>query len=412
MKSSSSRRSPHWQKKNEEWKARQELRSGELEAISKAISILHNDDARDLFKKSFKSQGYMQLSDSLVTKSGRIASQAAAELRAAALKVGDQQLLRLAATIANPSVKGQFEPVIKAIDKMVALLQDQEKEDLERKETCEEDRMADTRSAAEVSRAIDDMTDKVTRLTEEIKTLNQEISEIEAEHKQVQEELTQATNIRKDEHAVFLVTEKDDKDARNIVKQAKDVLQSFYHDNGLVFTQKQPQVVAGKAPPPPPSTWEGSYGGKKGESMGIVAILGMVQEDIEKDIASAKAAEAASQKEFETFQSESESKMQDLLDQKSKKEGIMGEKTLTKTQTEEERGTKKGELNAVVEKMRAINPNCEYFTVNYSIRAKNRQIEMDGLLKAKAILQGGEFSEGPDPSREIKPGDAFLQRRH
>jgi hypothetical protein len=62
-------------------------------------------------------------------------------------------------------------------------------------------------------------------------------------------------------------------------------------------------------------------------------------------------------------------------------------------------------------KIQDINPNCEYFEVNYPMRTKNRQVEIDGLTKAKAILLGGVFDEGPDPNREIKPGDAFLQRR-
>merc|ERR1711920_187571 len=48
-------------KKKSEWKARQSLRSEEQEAISKAIAILHGDDARDLFKRSFTSQGYLFL---------------------------------------------------------------------------------------------------------------------------------------------------------------------------------------------------------------------------------------------------------------------------------------------------------------------------------------------------------------
>merc|ERR1719297_368802 len=47
--------------KKAEWKERQALRMKEQEAISKAISILHSDDARDLFKKSFESQGYLFL---------------------------------------------------------------------------------------------------------------------------------------------------------------------------------------------------------------------------------------------------------------------------------------------------------------------------------------------------------------
>merc|ERR1719281_2170424 len=46
------------EEKKASWKVRSELRSGELAAISKAIYILHNDDARDLMKKSFASQGF------------------------------------------------------------------------------------------------------------------------------------------------------------------------------------------------------------------------------------------------------------------------------------------------------------------------------------------------------------------
>merc|ERR1719235_2992944 len=50
--------------KKQEWKDRKELRAGEIAAINKAIAILHSDDARDLFKKSLASQGYVQLKKS------------------------------------------------------------------------------------------------------------------------------------------------------------------------------------------------------------------------------------------------------------------------------------------------------------------------------------------------------------
>jgi hypothetical protein len=404
--------------KKEEWKARQELRSGELQAISKAIYILHNDDARDLMKKSFKSQGFVQLSDRLTTEHTALAAKdAAAQLRKVALSLGDQRLLVLAAGLAAPSVKTKFGPVLDAIDKMISILKDQEKKDLDIKQTCESDRMGDTRDAIVAGRAIDDMTDKVTRLTSEIKTLNEEIKGLVADHDQVKKEMEAAEKIRQDEHSAFLVTDKDDKDAAATVKSAKDVLANFYKDNNLVLAQKarQPQVTAGEAPPPPPPTWEADYGGKTGESQGIVAILEMVHADILKDIATAKAEEDASQKEFDTFKAESEKQMKTITSDKNEKEGVKGKKEQDKTNTQKERGTKKGELDAVLEKIDDANPNCEYFEVNYPMRTKNRQIEIDGLNKSKAILQGGKFSEGPDPNREMKPGDAasaVLLQRH
>merc|ERR1719327_2323484 len=93
------------------------------------------------------------------------------------------------------------------------------------------------------------------------------------------------------------------------------------------------------------------------------------------------------------------------------REGDKGRAETEKTQTETQRTTQKGELDNVLNKIKGINPNCEYYEVNYPMRRKNRQIEIDGLNKAKAILEGGVFDEGPDPNREIKPGDAFLQKR-
>jgi len=380
--------------KKKEWKDRQTLRSGELAAISKAIFILHNDDARDLFKKSFNSQGFLFLQTGRTERRTQAAKGAAAALREAARKSGDSKLLALAAGLADPSVKTKFGPVLKAIDNMISILKGNEKTDLETKQTCEEDRMADTKKAIDAGRAIDDMTDVMTQLSKDIENLKDEIAKLQAEHKQVKEELDAATKIRNDQNAAWKITDKDDEAAAQTVASASKALQKFYTDNKLVLAQRvqQPAVEAGEAPPPPPPTWEGGYGGKTGESQGIVAILDMVHKDIVKDRNTAKAEEDASQKEYDEFKKDSLAQMKDLKGEENAKDTIMGKKGKRLQDTKKSRGTKKGDLDALLEKMAKINPNCEYFEVNYPLRLKNRQIELDGLEKAKAILNGGEFA--------------------
>merc|ERR1719253_1220583 len=83
------------EEKKASWKVRSELRSGELGAISKAISILFNDDARDLMKKSFASQGFLQVGQASHKAMARLSASAA--IREAALRSGDERLLALAA---------------------------------------------------------------------------------------------------------------------------------------------------------------------------------------------------------------------------------------------------------------------------------------------------------------------------
>merc|ERR1719401_2564993 len=230
------------------------------------------------------------------------------------------------------------------------------------------------------------MTDLINKLAAKIAECKKKIEELLEEHKKTKEELDKATRMRDDENAAWKVTDKDDKDAAATVLSAKDVLEGFYKDNDLVLVQKAKQPVtgmaAGEAPPPPPPTWEGDYGGKTGESMGIVAIMEMVHEDIVRDRADAKADEDASQKEYDAFKDDSEKHMQALMDEKESTEKAMGNAETKKSETEKERDTLKGNLDVVLEKIRDIDPNCEYYEVNYPMRRKNRQIEIDGLEKA------------------------------
>jgi hypothetical protein len=410
--------------KKESWKVRQDLRAGEIAAINKAIYILHNDDARDLFKKSFASQGFfLQVDQQANRVAASRARKAAKAIKDAAKNSGDTRLMALASGLFREepdtetgeykSVKTDFGPVIKAIDKMIVLLQSEMDKDLEIKETCEKDRMVNTRNAIVDSREIDEMTDLVNEMVAKIKKCEERIAELIAEYKKTEEELKKATRMREDEHAAWMKTDKDDKEAAETVMSAKEVLEEFYKENDLVLVQKQPVtgMKAGEAPPPPPPTWEAPYGGKTGEAMGIVAIMEMVYEDIEKDRADAKADEDKSQAEYDAFKKDSEEHMEELMSEKEDTEKEMGDAEVMKTDTEKVRLTKKADLDSVLTTIHDINPNCEYFMVNYVMRYKNRHIEIDGLQKAKAILEGGSFDEGPDPDREIKPGDAFLQKR-
>merc|ERR1719247_3927018 len=141
--------------------------------------------------------------------------------------------------------------------------------------------------------------------------------------------------------------------------------------------------------------------------------MDMVHEDIKKDRADAKSDEDASQKEFDNFKKDSEAKMKELKKEEQAQDKSKGKAMQAKTDTEKLRRGNKNALDSTLETIKSINPNCEYYEVNYPMRRENRHIEIDGLEKAKAILKGGKFDKGPDPNREMKPGDAasFLQRR-
>jgi hypothetical protein len=388
--------------KKEEWKDRTVLRAGELEAISKAISILSSDDARDLFKKSITSQGYSFLQ----TAQASARRSAADTLRNAA--AGDRRISALGRRVA--ATPSHFDAVVKAIDDMVATLSSEEATELAKKEGCEKDRMDDTRSAAKSSRTMDELTEAILSLKAEIKQLEADIVEKEEDVKKTEEALSEATRIREDEATAYAAAKKDDEDAAKLVASAKEVLEQFYADNNLMLVQQSPFGEAGKAPPPPPKTWEAPYGGKTGESTGIISTLALIHEDINKDIAKATAEEEKSIAEYTAFKTDSEKKIFELKELISSLNADKAEAESDVVQNTEDRTSEHGSLKATMKKIKSAEPDCDYFTINYPVRTKNRQIEVDGLHKAKATLQGGEFATPEDPTRELKPGDAFLQR--
>jgi hypothetical protein len=378
--------------KKSEWKDRKELRTGEIAAINKAIAILYSDDARDTFASSFKSQTFF-LQMKSTSKSERVVE----VLSRAAKMSGDKRLAKLAKAVqpASMATGSHFDEVIASIDDMVATLHSEEESDRLAKDQCEKDREEDTRSALIAGRTMDERTDTIIELKADIVAIEKTIAENDVEIKEIQAEIVKAQKLRADEHTEWEAATREDEAANQLVLQAKDVLARFYQENNLVLVQKGKKkmepVVAGAAPPPPPSTWEEPYGGKTQQATGIVATLEMISEDLIKDKTKAKAMEDKAQQTFNDFMNKSNQQIQALEDANSELTDTKGSKQDDISIAKEERISQKNQMEAVIQKINDATPLCSYNTINYLVRLKNRQVEIDGLEKAKAILQGGEF---------------------
>lgn len=153
----------------DEWSERKRLRAGEVAAISQALGVLRSDDARDLFKKSFDNDSFLQLDRKAHNSRG---SRALAMIRRTAAISKDVRLSALA-TILSTQKSGRnetdvtadpFAPVISAIDAMITSLSTEEAEDLSKKDQCEKDRMENTQTAKMLSKKIDTNTETIDRL--------------------------------------------------------------------------------------------------------------------------------------------------------------------------------------------------------------------------------------------------------
>merc|ERR1719335_1305773 len=240
---------------------------------------------------SFKSQGgfFLQEQDSAAasTKRNR-AAKVVTKLRDMAAKHSDPRLAALAVSV-HLHAKGHFDAIVTEVMKMVSDLHEEADEDLKTKETCERDRMTNTKTAKKSAQAMDDQTALINRKKADIEAMQKEIAGIVAHVKELKLQLEEAQIQRAKENREYKAAKADDEAAAILIGKSKDVLEKFYTDNGLALAQvkthaAQPEVEAGAAPPPPPTTWSEPYGGQKGASNGIQSILSMVKADVEKDI--------------------------------------------------------------------------------------------------------------------------------
>merc|ERR1719389_568144 len=216
-----------------------------------------------------------------------------------------------------------------------------------------------------------------------------------AEIQDLEIEIRDAGDNRAKENKEYMAAEADDMAAVGLIEDAKGVLEKFYQESGLMFGQvrrvkQEPFVAAGEAPTPPPAGFDDYSGGSR-QSTGVIQMLTLIQEDIEKDIEKAKKQEEEAQAAYDKLVADIEAAIDAKKQTVSDLEGEMASDSEAKTQENTTMTDNQAQLDAVMSYLKEIAPGCDFIAMNFNIRLTNRQMEVDGLKKAKSILQGAEY---------------------
>jgi len=370
-----------------EWKERKRLRTGEAAAVSKAMAVLTSDDARDTFSASHKSQTAFFLQEDEAASCHR--AKAVSKLRETAARHRDNRLAVLAILV-QQSTRGHFDDIVESIEKMAVDLKAEYEEDLKVKTDCETDRMSNTKIAKQNAQAMDDATALIGRRQSEIDTKTKEVEDIVAHIKELKLQMEEAQVNRNKEKLEYEGAKADDEAAAGLVEKSAAVLAKFYEDEALALVQTS-AGQPGEAPPPPPATFSQPYGGATAESGGIQSIMGMIKDDIAKDIRTATDGEEKAVSDFNTFNSETEAMISSLDSEKTSLQGEIGAAEEDMSSARSTRLKKKGVLDDTLDLLKSIAPSCDFMAQNFELRKANREAEIDGLYEAKASLMGGSF---------------------
>jgi len=314
------------------------------------------------------------------------------------------------------------------VSKVITLLKDMsaqlEKEAAEDEEIyekmacwCETNDKDKTKSIAEAEARIGDLTTKIEELTALSAQLNTEIKNLEKEVAANQEALDQATAIRQKQLAEFNAEEKDLLESISALKAAVTVLSkhnSFLqmpqnrmlgvaatlqnemqkHSSLLrgVFTRSQRKHVESFIQAPADyfdaaPTFKQSYAPQSGEIFGI---LSQMKETFEANLGDSQKEEMANQKAYEELKAAKEDEIaagQAQIDTKTQELASTDEKN---AQAKEDIEDTRKSLAADEEFLAMLKEKCQMTDKEWEERSKTRQLEMEAVSKALAVLSSDD----------------------
>merc|ERR1719487_1212427 len=310
---------PMCEEKAKQYEKRKILRANEETAIAEAISILNSDAAFATFgtvdATSSGAQGppgFIQLRAVHKHMSGKDnARRMVQKVLQNAAK--DTKSARLSKVLAKLQAENPFDEVLDEIDKMLALIEEEAKQEKENKEWCETEREENHKEKKKLEKemkslekTIDELDDRINNEKDGLKV---QISNQEDElEKNIEAQKTETAQ-RLEENIAYQKDVKNLVDAEKLVEKAIKVLKAYYDD----LTEKSEGTGFVQEDPAPPETW-GEYKGQSEKGSGEGGAI----ELLETILSNTKLEENEAHQDEEEAQHSYEDSMQKLKEARRK----------------------------------------------------------------------------------------------
>lgn len=370
------------QAKADEWSERVRARTEELSGITKALSILTSDDAKELFNKAIKpgmETSFLQVSSS---EDPRI--QAYNMLKARASASGSLRLMSMAATL---KTRGLFDGVVEGMNKMIDEIAAEGEADHEEKEWCKEETHKNEQEAARYEYKIEKVSGKLMRLQTKLTELESTLQKTIEEIVQTKEDLKEMTSTRKSDHKAFEVAKADDKAAVLLLGKAIDAMSQFYKNNKAALLALERQPVFDRGDAAPDATFSKASSGSS-EAGGILSIMTMLKEDLEAEITNGIKAEEEDQFYFERTRSRLNALLKELDEKKVNLKGSIVDTNKAIDNEEQAKADLQDLLDEKNKYLANLKPDCDEVVLGFDEREKKRVDDTSALIESRELLVG------------------------
>lgn len=367
--------------KNSQYRAEKSIRAGELKAVSDALDVLDNEDARLKFDKSQDNSDTVERTGSAYEDFLQVVS-----VKSVISKLPKDAQRRISLLTTRTGEKS----VTQVIDQIIADMKTEAKDDREQRDSCINKR-------SEKNQEVDFEEDQQKKLDFKKAILEEEISEKEAEQKDAEKNkkdtedaLEKATTIRNDDNSAFKERRKNDEAANEEVQKALEILEGFYKQfdkkmapgNTTLIQKPEFEVSENQAP----EFETKSYKGRKGKSSGVIDLIKQIIQNTVADMQTDQDNENSDQAAFEKFEEASNKAIEAFKKQIADCIQAIKDRKFTITENRADFDTSVGKEDAAHGVMSDIKESCDWIMETFEKRAELRAAEIKALGDAKATL--------------------------
>jgi len=355
---------------------RKNARMAEMQAVADTIHILQQDEARDAISGTYSS--FFQVSSDKADSDKKARHQAAEALRAAAKKAHSPQLSIMATSVELDA----FSKVKKAIDDMIAMLKQQQDDEVKKSDWCKAELQSNEMATAKTTDHKADLESKMSELESNIKALEDGLAEAKSQISQQELDLQRASENRKAENADFQKTVADQLATVDVLKKALDKLATYYD-----LLQTKQKNSSKQAPPMPQKEYAPSK-----SAPGVMEMIEKLLHEAQALMGDSRKSESEAQAAYEQSIADTNASIQALAKDIVAKTKAKGKATKAMLQTKADHADTEKELEGLSKYDADLHAECDYLLKNFEVRQTGRSQEIEALQQAKQILSGASLS--------------------
>merc|ERR1719163_466885 len=274
-----------------------------------------------------------------------------------------------------------FEGVKKVINELIAVLQQEQADEKDKKKWCigekEKNVASNTSKTDELERTVASINkgrSLIEQLTTEADSLNATIT---SDGKALEE----AGKLRKEESEIYERGKKDRELALKVLQEATNVLEAFYKSKPASLVQttaEQPKIGDSKR--------------KTGEGNVVLVMLAKILDDIRLEQKHAAEEELASSQAYDKLKLDTRHSFDAMMMEITEKVTRRAKLTVKMESATDDKSATEDSLKALKQKMDALASECDELVKDYDKREKARKFETDQLRDAFEILSGSQIA--------------------